>query len=451
MEPNLPEVIKETQGTCPVCVEMVPAQVIVEAGVVYIEKNCPEHGKNRGLLSRAPEYYKELMAAFFELMPASLPQRDYIIRLTARCNMSCPICLASANDYEEEDLSFEDLKEFLRGKKKTKLDLMGAEPTLRNDLEQIIRYASEKGHITALHTNGIHIGEPKYLEKLANAGLDEVHLQLDGFSDDDDMVIRGEPMGEKKMRALASLEKFNISTDLVVTVLQDLNEKQMPVVLDWAADHPFVKEVFYLGCRRLGRATEQFAGESLAPDELIDMLEEQTTGKINRNDIRVFQKLYFALLALFKVRKCFYIHHYMVLRTKSGWKPISELMDLAFLEPRLDRFRKIFTRSRIFGGLFLSWNVLLSILKKGGFSLLTESLVLTLMLMFGFDLSKIRRKSLLLGFITACDPWIYDEQVSANCGKGEISNDQGNQDSGADANVGREKDHRRIDSERKSD
>ena len=98
MEPNLPEVIKETQGTCPVCVEMVPAQVIVEAGVVYIEKNCPEHGKNRGLLSRAPEYYKELMAAFFELMPASLPQRDYIIRLTARCNMSCPICLASAND-----------------------------------------------------------------------------------------------------------------------------------------------------------------------------------------------------------------------------------------------------------------------------------------------------------------------------------------------------------------
>ena len=451
MELNLPEVIKETKGTCPVCVEMVPAQVIVEAGIVYIEKNCPEHGKNRGLLSRAPEYYKELMAAFFELMPKSLSQRDYIIRLTARCNMSCPICLASANDYEEKDLSFEDLKKFLRGKKKTKLDLMGAEPTLRNDLEQIIRYASDKGHITALHTNGIRIGEPEYLEKLVNAGLDEVHLQLDGFSDDDDMVIRGEPMGEKKMRALASLEKFDISTDLVVTVLQDLNEKQMPVVLDWAADHPFVKEVFYLGCRRLGRATEQFAGESLAPDELIDMLEEQTTGKINRNDIRVFQKLYFALLALFKVRKCFYIHHYMLLRTKSGWKPISELMDLAFLEPRLDRFRKIFTRSRIFSGLYLSWNVLLSILKKGGFSLLTESLVLTLMLMFGFDLSKIQRKSLLLGFITACDPWIYDEQVSANCGKGEISNDQGNQDSGADANVGREKDHRQIDSKRKSD
>lgn len=450
MEPTQPEILKKTRGTCPVCVELVDAQVIADNGVVYIEKDCPVHGKNRGLLSRAPEYYKELMTAYFELLSNSFPQRDYILRLTARCNMSCPICLASANDYEEKDLSFDDLKKFLHGKKKVKLDLMGAEPTLREDLEEIIRYASDQGHITALHTNGIRIGDQEYLQKLASAGLDEVHLQLDGFSDNHDMVIRGEPMGEKKMRALASLEKLDISTDLVVTVLQDLNEGQMPVVLDWATDHPFVKEVFYLGCRRLGRATEKFAGQSLAPDELIDILANQTDGRINRNDIRIFQKLYFALLVLFKVRKCFYIHHYMVLRSKDGWIPISELMDLQALEPKLDRFRKIVSRSRLLGGAYLGWNVFMSILKKGGYSLLGESLVLTFMLMFGFDLSKVRRKSLLLGFITACDPWIYDDQVAANCGKGEVSNDQGIQESGADANVGREKDHRQIDRQKES-
>lgn len=319
---------------------------------------------------------------------------------------------------------------------------MGAEPTVHEDLEEIIRMASERGHITALHTNGILIADRAKLQPLVDAGLDEVHLQFDGFSDEHDLVLRGRPMSAVRSKVLAALEEQRVATDLVVTVARGVNEEQMEPVLEYAAEHAFIKEVFYLGCRRLGRATDDFADQCVAPDELIDDLERATRGRIAREDVRVFQKLYFALLAIFKVRKCFYIHHYMVMRTKSGYRPVSEMIDLAYLEPRLDRVRRLLERSRRLAAAYLFAHCVIAILRRGGFRLLLDGTILSLMLMLGFDLSKIKRRIILIGFISACDPWIHDVEIAANCGKGEVASDIGVHEAGSDANVIRERFHR---------
>jgi 7,8-dihydro-6-hydroxymethylpterin dimethyltransferase len=439
-----PHLLRATRGTCPICVEMVDARVLEDEGCVYIAKDCPEHGENRALLSRNPAYFRELMEYYFDLLPDSLPQRDYILRLTGRCNMQCPICLASADDYEEQDLTLPQLREFMTGRKRMKLDLMGAEPTLWADLETLIREADERGHITALHTNGIQIADPDKLQRLVDAGLKEVHLQFDGFEDEHDEVLRGQPMSGLRGKVLDNLERLNVATDLVVTVLQGLNEGQMERVLDYANEHPFVKEVFYLGCRPLGRATEDFQDRCLTPDEVLDLLIERTGGKVNRDDLRAFQKLYFALLAIMGVRKCFYIHHYLVLRDPRGYRPISDFIDLRYLEPRLDRFRHLFRQNRTAAISYLGLHCAVAVSLKGGYRLLMDGLLMNLLLWLGFDLSRLSRKIILLGSITACDPWIHDEAVSANCGKGEVANDIGVNESGADANVGRERYHRSV-------
>ena len=436
------DVVRNTRGTCPVCVEMVDAQVVEEDGKIYLEKNCPEHGRNRMVLSSHPGYYRDTMGFYFDVLPNSIPQRDFILRLTSRCNMQCPICLASADDYHEEDLTLAQYRRFLDGRKRSKLDLMGAEPTLNKDLAEMIRYASERDHITALHTNGIEIQDVHELQLLVDAGLDEVHLQFDGFRDEDDMVLRGQPMSKVRQRVLKGLEELNVATDLVVTVLRHQNESQLEACLEYAATHSFVKEVFYLGCRPLGRAVEDFGDAFLAPDETIDLVEEATAGRINRADFRVFNKLYFALLAVFQVRKCFYIHHYMVLRGKHGYEPLSQHMDLAYLEPKLEKFRKMFkggSRKRAAAYLFTHCGI--AIARKGGYPLFIDGLILNILLALGMDLSRINRKLILIGCISACDPWMYDEQVAANCGKGEISNDQGVHEAGALANVSRERWH----------
>ena len=442
------KILRHTTGTCPECVERVPARVLQAEGKVMLEKRCPEHGDQRVMLSRHPRYFSELMEFFHAVMPESLPQRDYILRLTARCNMKCPICLASSDQYDEQDLTLDQLRQFMASKNsRLKLDLMGTEPTLRGDLAQIIAMAQKKGHITALHTNGINIADPAKLRPLVQAGLDEVHLQFDGFEDQHDMVLRGQPMARTRQKVLGTLKELGVATDLVVTILRGLNEDQMEKVLDYAAGEPFIKEVFYLGCRILGRATDQFADQSVAPDELIDDLEQRTNGRINREDIRIFQKIYFSLLACFRVRKCLYIHHYIVLRTKDGYRPVSDYIDLAYLEPHLDRMPELLKRSRAAALSYLGFHGVVAVLRKKGYPLLADGLLLNLMLLLGFDLSQIRRKLILIGFITACDPWIHDQEVSGNCGKGELSNDEGLHESGADANVARERTHRRLDSE----
>jgi hypothetical protein len=64
--------------------------------------------------------------------------------------------------------------------------------------------------------------------------------------------------------------------------------------------------------------------------------------------------------------------------------------------------------------------------------------VLGMLMKFGFNLRRVRKRSLMLGYITACDPLIYDSDVAENCGKGEISRDLAFQESGALANVMRE-------------
>ena len=57
----------------------------------------------------------------------------------------------------------------------------------------------------------------------------------------------------------------------------------------------------------------------------------------------------------------------------------------------------------------------------------------------GFDLSATTGKNLIIGYITACDPYIWDRDVARFCGKGEIASDVGIHESGADANVDRER------------
>ncbi len=439
--------LRETRGTCPECVEIVPARVIQQGGAVYLQKRCPEHGDNQVLLSESPDYFRELMDFYFDVMPDSLPQKDFIIRLTHRCNMVCPICLASSDEYKERDLSLEDVRKLMdRRERGMKLDLMGAEPTLWPDLEQLIREAKERGHITALHTNGINIAREEDLGRLVAAGLDEVHLQFDGFDDEHDMVLRAQPMGAVRRQVLAALEKHDVATDLVVTLMQGLNEDQMLPVLDLAAQNSFIKEVFYLGCRRLGRASEEFATATLAPDQVIGEAERRSGGMINREDLRVFNKLYFVLLSMFQLRKCFYIHHYMVLRDgEGGYRPVSDFIDLPYLEPHLDRYRRTFARSRAAAAAGLLPHIALAILRKGGARLLVDGAILPVLLKMGFNLSRIKSRIILLGFISACDPWMHDEQVAANCGKGEYSTDLGLHPAGADANVGRERLHLRSD------
>ena len=428
-------VFRKTRSMCPHCLRDLPAELTVKKGGVYLVKECPDCGKFNVRLSKHAWYYEELDKYFFAVMDGEIKQRDYIVRLTERCNLNCPICLASANDNTEDDLPMKDLLKFTNQKRKLKVDLMAAEPTVREDLPEMIKKLKAQGHIVALHTNGIKLADREYLRKLLDAGMDEVHLQFDGFEDKTYEVLRGEKLTTVKMRALENLEAFNVATDLVMVIMPGLNEHEVPAMLEYARTHSFVRELFFLGYRSLGKARDTEHEQCYLPDDTIDIVEKYTNGEIDRKSVLRFQKLYFAMLSLMGVRKCLYVQHYLLFRDENkGFIHAKEFCDWDKVEKHLDKLKDI-PRSNMLGRI---WWFLGLCLKM--FSWTTVRVGLDMVKMrTGFDLSLLSGNSLILGYITACDPFIYDEMVAKYCGKGEIATDIGINESGADANVNREK------------
>ena len=79
------------------------------------------------------------------------------------------------------------------------------------------------------------------------------------------------------------------------------------------------------------------------------------------------------------------------------------------------------------------------VIASGNFLRAKEFLSFGLPFVRGFNLSRLPRKTLLLGFISACDAYSFDYEIAKNCGKGAISTNLGIQDTGAIDNIIRDR------------
>lgn len=117
--------------------------------------------------------------------------------MTNRCNLQCPVCFATAGEGDEKDLSLADIEAqyemLLECGGPFNIQLSGGEPTLREDLAEIIAVGRDKGFsFFQLNTNGLRIAEEKgYAEFLRDAGVSCVFLQFDGLRDSTYEILRG--------------------------------------------------------------------------------------------------------------------------------------------------------------------------------------------------------------------------------------------------------------------
>jgi MoaA/NifB/PqqE/SkfB family radical SAM enzyme len=105
-----------------------------------------------------------------------------IWELTYRCNAKCGFCSCWQYPNElNEELQFPEVKKGLDNIYKSGCRLInfsGGEPTLRDDLEDIVSYASEKKFWTSLVTNG-SLTDNTRINELKHAGLDNLVISLD--------------------------------------------------------------------------------------------------------------------------------------------------------------------------------------------------------------------------------------------------------------------------------
>lgn len=307
-------VIGKTVSVCPVCLQQLPAdKVIGEDGFVYLEKTCPEHGSWRTLIWEGDAAGYAEWAARDHHTPPVLPFAKQaargcpndcglctnhkqatcctLLELTNRCNLTCPVCFASAGEKEEKDLSLEDIGRaydyLMAHGGPYNIQLSGGEPTVRNDLADIIALGKEKGfQFFQLNTNGVRLAEDDgYTDYLAAAGVSTVFLQFDGLDDDIYRVLRGRPLKDIKLRAIDNCKRSGLPVVLVPTVAKGVNDHVLGDIIRFALAHaPHVRGVHIQPMSFLGRNSMDPNQSRLTIPAVLRRIEAQTQGMMKISD-----------------------------------------------------------------------------------------------------------------------------------------------------------------------
>jgi len=103
------------------------------------------------------------------------------LALTFRCQNNCVHCYAGG-PHETSEFTTEQWKEVINRLSQIGVFILtftGGEPTLREDLPELLLHAQNKGMVTGLITNGRRLKDKAYVETLEKTGLDFVQVTLE--------------------------------------------------------------------------------------------------------------------------------------------------------------------------------------------------------------------------------------------------------------------------------
>jgi 7,8-dihydro-6-hydroxymethylpterin dimethyltransferase len=275
-----------TLSICSTCLKRVDAKIVFEEDNVLMLKNCPEHGFEKVLIANDVAYYKNIRNYN---KPSEMPLQfgtktlygcpydcglcqDHeqhscltVVEITDRCNLQCPTCYAMSSPHYGRHRTVEEVERMLdiivasEGTPDV-VQISGGEPTVHPDFFTILDIAKSKPikHLM-LNTNGIRIAKDfAFAQKLAGYMPDfEIYLQFDSFKPEALEHLRGQNLTEVRLKALEHLNALNLSTTLVVTLQQGVNDDEIGKIIEYALQQRCVRGVTFQPTQVAGR-TEHF-------------------------------------------------------------------------------------------------------------------------------------------------------------------------------------------------
>jgi uncharacterized radical SAM superfamily Fe-S cluster-containing enzyme len=286
----------------------VEAKHVIQDNRVWLHKWCPAHGQSKVLVASDAAYWRQGREVYIK--PPEMPLQfntkmefgcpydcglcpDHmqhsclsIIEITDHCNLRCPVCYADSGPHRP---TFRDLPTVERmldavvaneGEPDV-VQLSGGEPTIHPNFFAILDSARRRPikHLM-VNTNGIRIAnEPGFAERLTDyAPGFEVYLQWDSLRPAALKALRGVDLASVRLRALEHLNRVGLSTTLVMTVAQGVNDDEIGSVIEFAAKQPCVRGVTLQPVQHAGR-TEDYdpASQRLTLTEVRQQILNQTS------------------------------------------------------------------------------------------------------------------------------------------------------------------------------
>ncbi|HEX4427494.1 MAG TPA: radical SAM protein [Terriglobales bacterium] len=293
---------------CSTCYRKIEGKTVFEDGKVFLLKRCPQHGHERVLIADDVEYYRLCREVFIKAPEMPLVYNTPVkwgcpydcglctdheqhscltlVEICDYCNLRCPVCYASSGPERQQFRDLRLIEKMLDAVVRNEghpdvVQISGGEPTMHPDFFAVLDLAKARPirHLM-VNTNGVRITQDEeFVKRLSDYSEDfEVYLQFDSFERDPLMVLRGADLRRVRQDAIEKLNRYNISTNLVVTLKKGLNDGEIGKTIDYALQQPCIRGVTFQPIQDAGRL-EEFdpATDRLTLTEVRRKILEQTT------------------------------------------------------------------------------------------------------------------------------------------------------------------------------
>ena len=299
-----------TESICPECFARIPAWRVADGDQVLLKKECPEHGPSEVPIWRGtpffefwqrpktPSYPKAPFTAVEKGCPwdcGLCPEHRQhtctaLIEVTPRCNLKCAYCFADSGSNHTKDPCLDTIKGcyelLLRSGGPFNIQLSGGEPTLREDLPEIIALGRSLGFsFIQINTNGLRLAKGShYARELKDAGATSIFLQFDGVSDTTYEHLRGRALSIEKRLAVEHCAEHGLGVVLVPTLVPGINMHEIGAIIRFAMEHmPSVRGVHFQPVSYFGRYPAAPSNDiRLTIPEVIREIESLTEGMLKQ-------------------------------------------------------------------------------------------------------------------------------------------------------------------------
>ena len=274
--------LEKTVSVCPACyqegkIQKIGAQIVEEDGKVWINKKCKKHGSFKDIYFSDADLYKKWMK--YKVTGTASPDVktnlfDYPalydehksqsvltnLLITNRCNLRCSYCFMNAGAsgvvYEPTMDQIRELMVQARNERpmgSKAIQITGGEPTIRDDIFDIIRMAKEVGfsHVQ-VNTNGLKLSDSAdYCKRLKDEKVNTIYMSFDGVTKETN------PWINQCKKAIENLKKVNLKVVLVPVLIAGKNLHETGKIVRFALDNmDIVRGVNFQPISFCGRVTK---------------------------------------------------------------------------------------------------------------------------------------------------------------------------------------------------
>jgi len=306
--------LEKIKSVCPSCyqqglIEIIDAKIIEEKNKVWIIKNCKKHGSFKDIYFSDSKIYKKWMKykvdgtnspdvktkildspALYDIHKSQTVLTNLLV--TNRCDLRCSYCFMNAGSsrvvYEP---SLEQIRQLMvqarneRPMGSKAIQITGGEPTIREDLFEIIRIAKEVGfsHVQ-VNTNGLKLADSvDYCKRLKEEKVNTIYMSFDG------VTKKTNPWIEQNKKAIANLREINLKLVLVPVLIGGKNIHETGKIVKFALDNmDIIRGVNFQPISFCGKITkikdERREKQRVDYIRMMEELEKEFNGAISRED-----------------------------------------------------------------------------------------------------------------------------------------------------------------------